>query len=178
MDRAVRQATLDLLAERGYSNMTITAVAQRAGTTTPAIYRRWSSKAALVFDVVFGDSLDDLPITGDVDHDVRSLVRAVLQRLGRPAGRAALVGLLSEGPSLDGVGFSFVLEWWARVQTHIEGSQASGDLRTDVPVDDLFAALVGPALVAAYIPAEVNVTDELVDRIASLTLDGIRSPRG
>lgn len=48
----ILRATQELLAEVGYDQLTIDAVAARAGVTRPTIYRRWASKAALVVDAV------------------------------------------------------------------------------------------------------------------------------
>ena len=53
IDAAILRATTDLLVEIGYSNLTMAAVADRAGTTKTALYRRWSSKAELVHEAAF-----------------------------------------------------------------------------------------------------------------------------
>ena len=53
IDAAILRATTDLLVEIGYSNLTMAAVAERAGTTKTALYRRWSSKAELVHEAAF-----------------------------------------------------------------------------------------------------------------------------
>ena len=53
IDAAILRATADLLVEIGYSNVTMAAVAERAGTTKTALYRRWSSKAELVHEAAF-----------------------------------------------------------------------------------------------------------------------------
>src|SRR6185437_2814601 len=42
IDAAILRATADLLVEIGYSNLSMAAVAERAGTTKTALYRRWS----------------------------------------------------------------------------------------------------------------------------------------
>ena len=39
----------------GYAALTIKGVAERSNTSVPTIYRRWTSKAELVLDVVFTD---------------------------------------------------------------------------------------------------------------------------
>lgn len=44
IDNAVLTATLQLLSEVGYSNLTFEDVAKRAGTSRPAIYRRWPGR--------------------------------------------------------------------------------------------------------------------------------------
>ena len=43
----------ELLEEVGYLQLTIGAIADRAGTNKPAIYRRWPTKAHLVHEAVF-----------------------------------------------------------------------------------------------------------------------------
>ena len=43
IDAAVLSATAELILEAGYPGVTVAAVAARAGTTPPAIYRRWRS---------------------------------------------------------------------------------------------------------------------------------------
>src|ERR1700746_2144351 len=53
IDAAILTATADLLVHIGYSNLTLAAVAERAGTTKTALYRRWSSKAELVHEAAF-----------------------------------------------------------------------------------------------------------------------------
>jgi AcrR family transcriptional regulator len=45
---AILDATLQLLSEGGYDQLTIDAVAARAGSSKTTIYRRWADKSALV----------------------------------------------------------------------------------------------------------------------------------
>src|SRR5438094_778128 len=51
-DRAILQATIELLGEHGYEGMSIEAVAARAGVGKTTVYRRWISKEPLVVDAV------------------------------------------------------------------------------------------------------------------------------
>lgn len=48
LEQAILDATWAELNEVGYTALTIEAVAKRAGTSKPVIYRRWPSRAALV----------------------------------------------------------------------------------------------------------------------------------
>ena len=67
LDEAILKATVELLEEHGYFDVSLAAIAQRAVTTTPAIYRRWSSKADLVVQAVFRIEGDDVVAdTGDL----------------------------------------------------------------------------------------------------------------
>jgi len=52
IDACVLDAALTELSTKGYSAFSIAAVAEAAGTTRPAIYRRWSGRDALVVDAV------------------------------------------------------------------------------------------------------------------------------
>ena len=71
IDGAVLQATVDLLGETGYAELSVDAIARRARTSKPAIYRRWPSKAHLVHEAVFPISdATELPDTGSLAGDV------------------------------------------------------------------------------------------------------------
>ena len=52
-------ATRKLLATDGYDQMSIESIAKEAGVSRPTIYRRWPSKAHVVFDAAFGQPDDD-----------------------------------------------------------------------------------------------------------------------
>jgi Bacterial regulatory proteins, tetR family len=58
---AILGAAADLLVEVGYSNLTMGAIAERAGTTRTALYRRWSTKADLIHDAAFPSTPTVIP---------------------------------------------------------------------------------------------------------------------
>ncbi len=76
-DRAITDAARALLAEVGYTELTMEDVARRAGVGKPTLYRRHDSKAGLVAGVL-RDSLaganPTVPDTGDVAADLRTLL--------------------------------------------------------------------------------------------------------
>lgn len=64
-------AALAELAAKGYAGFSLAAVAQAAGTTRPAIYRRWKDKASIVVDAVARLAADDAPaLTGQAFVDL------------------------------------------------------------------------------------------------------------
>ncbi|MBB5897037.1 TetR/AcrR family transcriptional regulator [Kutzneria kofuensis] len=52
LEHALYEATLDELAEVGYGRLTMEGVAARARTGKAAVYRRWSTRQALVLDAL------------------------------------------------------------------------------------------------------------------------------
>src|SRR3712207_7398459 len=71
---AVLDATVAELAEHGYAELTVEAVAARAGVNKTTLYRRWGGKDGLLVDAVeaFGAGQAEVPDTGQVDEDRKS----------------------------------------------------------------------------------------------------------
>ncbi|MBE3636800.1 TetR/AcrR family transcriptional regulator [Mangrovicoccus algicola] len=59
--RAVRQAALQLMREKGYAGVSIAAIAARAGVARQTLYNRWPTKADLVLDAVFEETGRNAP---------------------------------------------------------------------------------------------------------------------
>ncbi len=94
---AIVAATLELLEDRGYNELSLTAVAERADTTTAAIYRRWGTKSALVAHAVFRTDGDEVVAdTGDLANDLATMVRWSVKKIYRPVALTAIGGLLGE----------------------------------------------------------------------------------
>ena len=78
-DPAILNAALAALEENGYVNTNMNDIAARAGVGKAAIYRRWSSKAALITDALVywrPDLMDeDAPDTGSLEGDFDEIVR-------------------------------------------------------------------------------------------------------
>ena len=79
---ALEEALLDAawaeLAERGYDDLTIDAVAGRAGTSRAVLYRRWPNKQELVLAALAHEAAKDAVVvsdTGSLRGDVISLLR-------------------------------------------------------------------------------------------------------
>ncbi|GAA4546459.1 TetR/AcrR family transcriptional regulator [Amycolatopsis samaneae] len=97
IDDAVRSAVHDLLGEVGYQRCTVDAIAARAGVGKAALYRRWKSKAELVFAaVVHDDALPAPADTGTLRGDVAEVLAAIQSALDGPRVRSALPGLLAD----------------------------------------------------------------------------------
>lgn len=78
-DPAILNAALAALTENGYNDTNMNDIAARAGVGKAAIYRRWSSKAALMTDALVywqPELLTDVaPDTGSLEGDFDELVK-------------------------------------------------------------------------------------------------------
>ena len=97
IDAAIIAATRELILQTGYSALSLSAIAAQAGTTTAAIYRRWSGKVHLVHEAVLTDEVGFAPNeSGDIGQDIRALVEAMRTMFDRPEVRVALPGLIAD----------------------------------------------------------------------------------
>lgn len=82
----------------GYSKLTMEAVAARAGTSKPVLYRRWPNRAELILAVFRRQATsiaEDVPDTGDLRQDTMAVLRHLRQRQ-QIAEPETIRGLLAE----------------------------------------------------------------------------------
>lgn len=111
IDSRVVAAAARQLAARGYDGMTVAAVAEEAGTTRQAVYRRWPGKAELAAAALaaFADP-DSGTETADPYGDLLAELADFQQGVSRP-GRMSLVGAMLQ----DGVENSVRARYQAKV---------------------------------------------------------------
>lgn len=91
-----------MLASRGYEAMSVVAVAEDAGTTRQAIYRRWSTKADLATAAIAGMSkADERPDTDDPFDDLVAELRAFFNGVTRPNGVSMVGSMLQDATDPD-----------------------------------------------------------------------------
>lgn len=177
IDAAVLRATVELLAESGYPGLLVSAIAERAGTSKPAIYRRWPSKAHLVHEAVFPiGTATELPDSGSLPEDLHEMVRRSMTFMATPAARAAMPGLVGE-MAADPTLHSKLLERFAEViggglADWLAGAAARGEVRADVTAAELAETVAGITLVGLLTRAR-ELDDAWVDRTTRLLLKGI-----
>ncbi|GAA0576632.1 TetR/AcrR family transcriptional regulator [Paractinoplanes ferrugineus] len=92
LEDALLEAAWDVLLEQGYPGFTYEAVAARAGTSRPVLYRRWPRREDLLLATIRRSLLAtrvELPDTGRLRDDAIGLMR------NAEAGRSQMVMLLS-----------------------------------------------------------------------------------
>lgn len=177
IDAAIVRATADLLVEIGYSNVTMAAVAERAGTTKTALYRRWSSKAELVHEAAFPitpTAIESPP--GDIAADLRGMIEAARNVFLSPVVRAALPGLIADmsaNPELTGrIGARFT-DLFAAVRARLQDAVDRGEARACVDPDRLVDLVGGATLLALLQTPDALAGPAWVDRTTDILLHGV-----
>ena len=159
-------------------------MADRAGTTRPAVYRRWPTKAHLVHEAAFRDDPPVTPATapppsGSLDDDVHHLVHAVALQLSTPLARAAVPGLLADAagdPTLHAQLLErFALAGWGGVDARLAAAVERGEARPDVDAGTLLETAIGAALIATFLRGADALDDDWVARTAALLLRGLHA---
>jgi AcrR family transcriptional regulator len=173
----ILEATLELLAERGFHATTMDSIAERAGVGKNTIYRRWSAKDDLIIDA-FLYFTRDLELHGGADDEVysrlRAYTRSVMRFYADPLASRLIPGLLGElqrDPAFaDAYAERVVAPLRRPIVALLEHAKERGELRPDADPDLIADLLVGPGflrlLFAFGLPeAKPTYPDALVDAI-------------
>ncbi|MFD0312840.1 TetR/AcrR family transcriptional regulator [Streptomyces flavalbus] len=78
LENAITDAAWEVLVELGYSGFTYEAIAARAGTSKPVLYRRWPQREDLLIATLTRHWRPlDIPDTGSLRQDALTLLRTV-----------------------------------------------------------------------------------------------------
>jgi AcrR family transcriptional regulator len=149
VEEKVRTATQELVATGGYDGTSVDAVAERAGVTKAAIYRRWANKATLIYDAVLVRGEEDVvPDTGDVRADLLVVIRANARALRDPAANSLITRLIAEAASDPELAHTLRAEYFgpraARISERIRVAVQRGELLESVDAELVPALLTGP----------------------------------
>ena len=149
--QAIVVATLELLAEHGFQQLTMEQVARRAGVGKATIYRRWPAKADLVKDAIRYFAADfPVPDTGSLAGDYGALSAALLA-VARDRNAALLMPRLLSEVASDPEMHAVFSEWLveprrAILRTVLRRAIERGELRADADPELLIDMLVGPVI--------------------------------
>jgi AcrR family transcriptional regulator len=179
IDAAILGATADLLAEIGYANLTMAAVAERAGTTKTALYRRWSSKAELVHEAAFPTAPTALTKPeGDIVDDVRGMIAATRDVFVSPVVRAALPGLVADvaaDADLNARVMSRFVGLFDLVRDRLGRAVERGDVHPDVDPDRLIEIIGGATLLRLLLAPGRELDESWVDQTTAIVIHGVRA---
>ncbi|WP_221351751.1 TetR/AcrR family transcriptional regulator [Streptomyces beigongshangae] len=190
--RAIYDAALALVGEVGYPKTTIEGIAARAGVGKQTIYRWWSSKAEVLMeafvdlsaqaaeaaggaadgDAAHGDGAggDGIPDTGDLEADLKAVLRATVDELNDPRYEAPARALAAEGVGNPAFAEEFVatllmpsLELYVK---RLRAAQDAGQVRAEVDpyiARDLFVSPLAQRWLQRTGPLDHTYADRLVE---------------
>jgi AcrR family transcriptional regulator len=181
--RAILDAALELAGEVGYAGLSIEGIAARAGAGKQTIYRWWPSKGAVLFDALLSRSEGqdgepaELPDTGDLEADLKTVLRATADELNDPRldgpMRALTVEILLDpalaadfAERLDGPMRELKLR---RLRRAREAGQLAPGADLEVALD-----LIWGPLQRRWLHREGPLTAEFADAVVETALNGLR----
>ena len=178
-ERAIIDATLQLLLEQGYDAMSVEGVAARAGVGKTTIYRRWPAKQAVVAAALgtLTASIERLPDSGDLRADLLTVMHAFVASSSASVIGPAFMRVVSA--SLNNPEFmaiftaNTIAPRRATAGEVLRRAQARGQLRAEVDIELVVDTLAGWFLYQTLVgaPGELPSLDG-AEQAVTLLLEG------
>lgn len=167
VDGALLNAALEVFLERGYHSASLSEIARRAGVGTPAIYRRWRTKADVGVDVVRRwAEPNPIPDTGSIRSDLVTFVRQRIKMFGSKLSHYLLIPLGTD-PGLSATVQASFLDYRQPLVKRIRAAIETAELRPETDPDRLIDMLMGtilmPLLFSAPLPSRSDA-ESIVDQ--------------
>jgi AcrR family transcriptional regulator len=182
--RAILRAASDLALERDLSEISMAAIAERAGASKSTIYRWWPSKELLVLDALLSQwdtATPDATDTGSLAGDLRALIMPWTHELvGKPYGRVIASLLASAQADPD-----FAREYRAHfVEPRREQGRSAfrraterGEIPRDTDIEASLDLLYGP-FYHRLLHGHADVTERFADTILEFVLTAVSASPG
>jgi len=177
VDQAILRAALELFIEHGIAGASIERIAKRAGVAKTSVYRRWSSREALLAQAIevarnaTGYTVDLVERTAPQDF-VKLLIEAC-EVVGRPEIRklmTRLIGSIPDYPKLIEVyRETYFLPRQLAFARALERVQAAGLLAKTADLEALAEMIIGAMMYRLVMSASgENSVSELRDHVIKL----------
>ncbi|MFI6107610.1 TetR/AcrR family transcriptional regulator [Streptomyces sp. NPDC051310] len=176
---AVRAATLAELLDRGYAELTVEGVAQRAGVHKTTVYRRWKDRASLVVDALAEHFATDIPApdTGAVETDLQALARALAHSMTGPVGRAVQTAMHSDAgrlPEIAEARRKVFADRFRRAEPVITRAIERGELPAETDPVEVLKTLAAPIYFRLLVSAD-PIDEGTADQAVRITLAAARA---
>ena len=144
----IMDAVYAMLQEKSVRDLTMEAVAKRAGVGKPTLYKWWSTKATLVLAMLCERMAPKLekPTVLTAEESLRFRARSLIKAFNGPFGRI-VAGLIAEGQSEPAVLQEFFDRWISPRRnatiTDLQRGKDAGELRSETEPELLNDAIFG-----------------------------------
>lgn len=180
--QAIIEATLELVARDGIQGTSIEAIAAQAGVGKTAIYRRWTTKEALVLDAL-NELQAQVPIvnSGNIHKDLVSFLRDLFTQVEtHPLLKGLILRVLGEAKErpefLQALLDRFYTPRRQQWENLFAQAQQRGELRSDVDLGLAVSMIMGPAffhLLTSQVKPSASAMRELPERLVDVVLHGV-----
>ena len=179
--KAIVDATLELLAERGFQAATIEAIAERAGVGRNTIYRRWPSKEELIVDALQELVVDlDFQEDGDVYSLLLDWIRDFVRVFSDPLyGRIlpVVLGELQQNPDFARVYSEQIVQpRYDALLEFLRAAMERGELHPDADPEQIVDLLAAPPFVRALPVGLPPVSERYAEELLETIWRGIAPP--
>ncbi|MCC7484699.1 MAG: TetR/AcrR family transcriptional regulator [Burkholderiales bacterium] len=172
-DRRILRATYRLVIERGYPELTMEAIALRAGVGKPTVYLRWPNKARLVLAAVLTemDQRIAFPPSRSLRDTLRVQMRRLAKFLGSPQGK--LIAMIFGGGQADLELLQAFREGWVAprrayarevLRRFVELGQLDENADLELAIDLLYGPLFY-RLLLRHAPLDGGFVDGIIDSV-------------
>lgn len=156
-DALLARAVDELLRERGYAGVTVERVSEMSGVAKTTIYRRWRSKAEMLFDLMIHRIADDDPITptGSLQENIRALVHRAVSLIATYPGREILPGLLADAAADPNLAERLRTTWALPARDHLD--ELLDVTQLGVTLNDLHATMLGVPYTRVHLLGETDL---------------------
>jgi AcrR family transcriptional regulator len=176
---AIMDAVYELLQEKSARDLSMEAVAKRAGVGKPTLYKWWPSKASLIFAMFHERMVDkvEAPQATSAEAAIRAKVRHLISAFNGLFGKV-MAELIAEGQSdptvLHELYESHISLRRASTIADIERGKSAGEFPADIDSELLVDAIFSPMyyrLLLRLTPLTQQYGDNLIDQV----LRGLRA---
>ncbi len=179
-DHAILEAAINLAAEVGLAELTVDAVAARAGVSKATIYRRWNSKEALMLDalsVTHAIHREFGPDTGSLRGDLQELARRAFEALSDNRIASCLPDILAASrvsPELRPLANRLLQEKSEPLRQILARAVTRGEIPADTDFDLVHALMFGPMFFLMFTGHRIEL--KLVNSVIDIVLAGLTTP--
>ena len=178
--KAILQAAIDLVHERGFRGVSVESLAAKTGVAKTTIYRRWPNKAAVVMDAFMQRLLwTQFPNTKKATDSIRLQMRSMAKAFRAKDG-AVVKALIAEA-GFDVELANAIRDRWTVPRRKLalavlQRAVSQGELRSDIDLEATIDLLYAPMYYRLQ-RGTPPLSDEYIDEIFDQVMEGLRQRR-